>query len=370
MQMNYIEALKGDADPTLVDFLDFYNSNYYMPFEAGVQATAGYYHGRDEVAAPWAFWTKAPGVDHDNKPIWYSETGGAANSWINGPGGTVGDGAITVALQMFNALVHSDASAYIYWQFSDGSQSDSTIHSLIGTQDLSDPNGSEKYAAFKHFSRFVRPGATRIEATFDNGFASVGGSSQYDTLHSVNVSAFLHEEDETLTYVLLNLTGSAEEITLNLPTGIQADSFDAFRSSESERFEQLPDLLVASGRMTLTLPRYSLVTLTGNVIVPAVAGDYDADGMVNAADFVVWKQTFGTDSPAADGNGNGIVDTADYVIWRDNLGANNSLAHTIPEPRTMSLLSISLVLAVAAFNYRQLHVPPGHRPAFYTVSSS
>ena len=42
-----------------------------------------------------------------------------------------------------------------------------------------------------------------------------------------------------------------------------------------------------------------------------LAGDYDADGDVDAADYVVWRKTDG--SPAgynlpADGNGNGIVD--------------------------------------------------------------
>ena len=53
-------------------------------------------------------------------------------------------------------------------------------------------------------------------------------------------------------------------------------------------------------------------------------GDYDANGIVEPADYVVWQNAFGTNmSPGtgADGNGNGVVDAADYTVWRDHLGA-------------------------------------------------
>jgi hypothetical protein len=53
---------------------------------------------------------------------------------------------------------------------------------------------------------------------------------------------------------------------------------------------------------------------------PPLPGDYDASGIVDQADYTVWRATFGsTNSLAADGSGNGIVDLADYVVWRKNL---------------------------------------------------
>ncbi|MEM9187317.1 MAG: LamG-like jellyroll fold domain-containing protein, partial [Planctomycetota bacterium] len=57
---------------------------------------------------------------------------------------------------------------------------------------------------------------------------------------------------------------------------------------------------------------------------PPLAGDYNGDNAVNAADYTVWLDAFGTNvaSPGdgADGNGDGVVNAADYTVWRDGLG--------------------------------------------------
>jgi hypothetical protein len=38
---------------------------------------------------------------------------------------------------------------------------------------------------------------------------------------------------------------------------------------------------------------------------------------------------FGSSNPAVDGNGNGVVDAADYVIWRANVGATGGTEGSI-----------------------------------------
>lgn len=56
-----------------------------------------------------------------------------------------------------------------------------------------------------------------------------------------------------------------------------------------------------------------------------VAGDYDEDGDVDGADFLVWQRTLGAaatpNGSGADGSSNGVVDAADLGIWSANFGA-------------------------------------------------
>lgn len=73
--------------------------------------------------------------------------------------------------------------------------------------------------------------------------------------------------------------------------------------------------------------------------------DYNFDGVVDAADYNVWRDSLGSTTQAeADGNGNGVVDQADYDLWAANLGATSattSLATTVPEPTSCLLIGIA-----------------------------
>jgi hypothetical protein len=54
------------------------------------------------------------------------------------------------------------------------------------------------------------------------------------------------------------------------------------------------------------------------------AGDYNRDGSVDAADYVIWRKALGTDVPiytGADGSGDGIVGPEDYDVYAAHFGA-------------------------------------------------
>jgi len=77
------------------------------------------------------------------------------------------------------------------------------------------------------------------------------------------------------------------------------------------------------------------------------AGDYNADGVVDGADLLVWQRTLGTAAtPAgsgADGNGNGGVDADDLTIWRDHFGQSSPAPiASIPEPSSLALALFSM----------------------------
>lgn len=76
-------------------------------------------------------------------------------------------------------------------------------------------------------------------------------------------------------------------------------------------------------------------------------GDFNDDGAVDAADYVVWRKSL--DDPSEDalnGNGDGMngVDIGDYNLWSQQFGAagGGSGGSAVPEPTTMLLLAMSV----------------------------
>lgn len=91
---------------------------------------------------------------------------------------------------------------------------------------------------------------------------------------------------------------------------------------------------------------------------PALTGDYNGDGRVDAGDFTIWRDTLGsTDQLAADGNDDGIVNAADYDVWKQNfgaaqLGAGQAVPNAVPEPAAIALLAASIMLAAGCARRR------------------
>ena len=60
-----------------------------------------------------------------------------------------------------------------------------------------------------------------------------------------------------------------------------------------------------------------------------LAGDYNFSGVVDAADYVLWRKTLGsTDDLRADGDGDADVDQDDYSVWRANFGRTSAVPVT------------------------------------------
>ena len=84
---------------------------------------------------------------------------------------------------------------------------------------------------------------------------------------------------------------------------------------------------------------------------PAVLGDYNGNGSVDAADYVLWRNG----GPLLnEGVTVGTVDPADYNYWRSRFGTttgSGSVAGNVPEPNSLLLLCLAQ-LAIAAIRRR------------------
>ena len=88
-----------------------------------------------------------------------------------------------------------------------------------------------------------------------------------------------------------------------------------------------------------------------NLIVrDGLRGDYNNDGLVNAVDYTVWRDSlnqtgFGL---AADGDADGVIGASDYQVWKAAYGSANTIgaAIAVPEPVAAGLL-LTTCLAVA-----------------------
>src|SRR5262249_54844437 len=86
-----------------------------------------------------------------------------------------------------------------------------------------------------------------------------------------------------------------------------------------------------------------------------IPGDYNADGVVDTADYTVWHDSFGSNEAAADGNRNGVIDAGDYTIWSDNRGQHvlgAGVGAAVPEP-TGSLLAGSALIGYSILRRRE-----------------
>jgi hypothetical protein len=132
-------------------------------------------------------------------------------------------------------------------------------------------------------------------------------------------------------------TGSVTTYSENLPTFPQAITVEADGDLLMTSTEGVFRFDASTGMRTL-LAEGTFFNPHGIAVMPELNeplanGDYNRDGIVNAADYVVWRN-----------NASGEYTNDDYLTWRDNFGAHggvNTARAVVPEPGSALLLLIS-----------------------------
>jgi hypothetical protein len=103
--------------------------------------------------------------------------------------------------------------------------------------------------------------------------------------------------------------------------------------------------------MLEVFPSEAIMMATANpntAPVEGLLGDYNNNGTVDAADYVIWRNGGPLQN---EGASIGTVDTADYTFWRSQFGVGAGLsaggAVAVPEPGAVAIVSVLALVAAA-----------------------
>jgi uncharacterized lipoprotein YddW (UPF0748 family) len=180
---------------------------------------------------------------------------------------------------------------------------------------------------------------------------------EQDLLDIAIPMVYLRESNRHLMEGFLDdIFGTATNTDISIGLGTYLHTNDPGRGGVPETISQMQQVYDDGGADSLTFFSYNSL-LNGSSLsnerrqavidwydeVTTIPGDYNSDGLVNAADYTVWQDSwlqFGEDLPA-DGDGDGFIGNSDYDIWVANYGApfaSSSSSAAVPEPTTLTLV--------------------------------
>ncbi|ANS64779.1 hypothetical protein SLINC_2555 [Streptomyces lincolnensis] len=187
--------------------------------------------------------SKVDGPLPTRKRTWMSEWSPDGTTWNENWDDGSGYDGFTVASAVHDALTKGNTSGYVYWY----GASVGATRGLI-QMDGADYHVSKRLWAIANYSRFVRPGATRIGATTPDA--------------NLRLSAF-RNTDGSVTVVALNAASSAQQVSYSLRnTGITSGTATPYLTNNAHSTARQTAVPVSGGSLTATVPARSLVTYT------------------------------------------------------------------------------------------------------------
>lgn len=173
-----------------------------------------------------------------------------------------------------------------------------------------------------------------------------GGGGENETLMQI---AFLDEIGEIIESSILDLrvdegktadnNWSTHSLSATAPAGTVEVAVSGIVNNLTNNTEN-------GGAQSMFWDDFSLMAA-----VAGLAGDYNDDGVVNAADYTSWRDALGQSITLPNETVTpGMVTVEDYNEWKANFGAGSGAGGAVPEPTTIGL---ALLMSATLFSYRR-----------------
>ena len=282
----------------------------------------------------------------------------SAIHWINDSNQPIGNvlngGPFTTSFRTSNDVTVSELSGFTSGHFVDnfggptpGNNPD-YVTTFVGSTSNGTGNGTAGQVAFLDMA-----GTATGSMQFDFAqpltpadrllFVDIDSTEQY------HIEAFSLVSS---TYVPLSLLGWTYA-TFSGQTGVAPDSrwpswdavnglLTATSSALNEELSVLtPDQLISRLVISKTTGA-GASTGFQTIEVATLAGDYNGNGIVDAADYTVWRDHLGQSIVLPDDTTPGSVTQADYDVWKSNFnnhsGSGTGAGAAVPEPASLLLL--------------------------------
>lgn len=232
---------------TMLHTLGEFQATTLLDEQAGphldIIAIHGYVDGVEPGSAGSNTWSRAARMaEAFERPLWMTETSGFSDDW---------QGAMGLVCNLYASLYWGDLNGSVWWRLTQTASWQADTRWLIAA----DGRKTKRYYALKHFYRYVRPGAVRIDAESDDP--------------EVLVTAYHHRDDRTFTVVAINNGSSSKTLSLaggNLPSSLTRHLSTSGKNCSDEGTAQ------PNG---ISLPAQSITTL--------VADSYDGRSAVGTS---------------------------------------------------------------------------------------
>ena len=192
-----------------------------------------------------------------------------------------------------------------------------------------------------HFNGGFSPGASPANI-------SIEGSVAFDTANTLFIEIGGTQHDR------LTINGSA-----TLDGWLNLSLLNGFTPIAGQQFTIITASSIVNNGFVLTgaaASSFSLIVGSTSVILQAIGltGDYNNNGVVDASDYVLWRNSAGLTGPglAADGNHNNQIDSGDYDVWRSHFGQTSGSGASVgsnaavPEPNSLSVALVAMMAFV------------------------